>query len=142
MAAILALENVSKSFGALKVTDSITLSVTEGETLGILGPNGRADDAVQSDQRRLPCRFRPCTFRRGGCDFSSAHRRCRSGIGRSYQIPNPSRDDRVRESGGRRLVRHGNSGKGNLRARGGDPARNRLAGESEPARRQPDFARS
>ena len=40
MAAILALENISKSFGALKVADGITLSVAEGETLGILGPNG------------------------------------------------------------------------------------------------------
>ena len=31
---------VSKSYGALKVTDDISLAVTEGETLGILGPNG------------------------------------------------------------------------------------------------------
>jgi len=37
---ILTLNNVSKSFGALKVTDGVTLSVTEGEVLGILGPNG------------------------------------------------------------------------------------------------------
>ena len=38
--ALLALKHVSKSYGALKVTDDITLSVTEGEVLGILGPNG------------------------------------------------------------------------------------------------------
>ena len=37
---LLALESVSKSYGALKVTDDISLEVTEGETLGILGPNG------------------------------------------------------------------------------------------------------
>ena len=37
---LLTLKNVSKSFGALKVTDGISLSVTEGEVLGILGPNG------------------------------------------------------------------------------------------------------
>ena len=37
---LLALHAVSKSFGALKVTDDITLSVDPGQTLGILGPNG------------------------------------------------------------------------------------------------------
>ena len=37
---LLALHSVSKSYGALKVTDNITLSVNKGETLGILGPNG------------------------------------------------------------------------------------------------------
>ena len=37
---LLALHAVSKSYGALKVTDAISLSVNEGQTLGILGPNG------------------------------------------------------------------------------------------------------
>ena len=37
---LLALHAVSKSYGALKVTDGITLSVDKGQTLGILGPNG------------------------------------------------------------------------------------------------------
>ena len=37
---LLVLHSVSKSYGALKVTDSISLSVNKGETLGILGPNG------------------------------------------------------------------------------------------------------
>ncbi|MBW8718877.1 MAG: ATP-binding cassette domain-containing protein, partial [Variovorax paradoxus] len=38
--ALLALHAVSKSYGALRVTDDISLEVAEGETLGILGPNG------------------------------------------------------------------------------------------------------
>jgi ATPase subunit of ABC transporter with duplicated ATPase domains len=37
---LLALHDVSKSFGALKVTDRISFTVDAGETLGILGPNG------------------------------------------------------------------------------------------------------
>jgi ABC-2 type transport system ATP-binding protein len=37
---ILALHGVSKSYGALKVTDQVSLAVETGETLGILGPNG------------------------------------------------------------------------------------------------------
>jgi branched-chain amino acid transport system ATP-binding protein len=90
MAAILELENVSKSFGALKVTDGITLSVTEGETLGILGPNGAGKTTlfnlisgdIHADSGRV-------LFGGDDVTFHPPHRRCRSGIGRSYQIPQP-----------------------------------------------------
>ena len=90
MAAILTLENVSKSFGALKVADGITLSVTEGETLGILGPNGAGKTTLfnlisgdfHADSGRV-------VFRGEDVTFQPPHRRCRSGIGRSYQIPQP-----------------------------------------------------
>lgn len=37
---LLSLENVSKSFGALKVTDDVSFSLNMGEALGIIGPNG------------------------------------------------------------------------------------------------------
>ena len=40
MAAVLELAGVRKSFGALKVTDDMSLAVARGETLGIIGPNG------------------------------------------------------------------------------------------------------
>jgi branched-chain amino acid transport system ATP-binding protein len=90
MPAILALENVSKSFGALKVTDGITLSVTEGETLGILGPNGAGKTTLfnlisgdfHADSGRV-------LFGGEDVTYQPPHRRCRSGIGRSYQIPQP-----------------------------------------------------
>jgi len=90
MVAILALENVSKSFGALRVTDGITLSVTEGETLGILGPNGAGKTTLfnlisgdfHADSGRV-------LFGGEDVTFHPPHRRCRSGIGRSYQIPQP-----------------------------------------------------
>ncbi|MBI3527361.1 MAG: ABC transporter ATP-binding protein [Betaproteobacteria bacterium] len=90
MPAILALENVSKSFGALKVTDGITLSVTEGETLGILGPNGAGKTTLfnlisgdfHADSGRV-------LFGGEDVTFQPPHHRCRSGIGRSYQIPQP-----------------------------------------------------
>ena len=90
MVALLELENVSKSFGALKVTDGITLSVAEGETLGILGPNGAGKTTLfnlisgdfHADSGRV-------LFRGEDVTFQPPHRRCRSGIGRSYQIPQP-----------------------------------------------------
>ncbi|MGB7693939.1 MAG: ATP-binding cassette domain-containing protein, partial [Pseudolabrys sp.] len=40
MAAILALEKISKRFGAVVVADEIGLSLSDGEALGIIGPNG------------------------------------------------------------------------------------------------------
>src|SRR6478735_4085507 len=37
---ILQLQDVSKSFSALKVADAVTFDLSEGEALGIIGPNG------------------------------------------------------------------------------------------------------
>ena len=40
MPAILALEKISKRFGAVVVADGINLVLEDGEALGIIGPNG------------------------------------------------------------------------------------------------------
>ena len=40
MTPILALETISKRFGAVVVADRIDLTLDEGEALGIIGPNG------------------------------------------------------------------------------------------------------
>lgn len=87
---LLSLHAVSKSYGALKVTDNITLSVTQGETLGILGPNGAGKttlfNLISGDAKVDAGRV---VFK--GNDMTSVppHLRCRSGIGRSYQVPQP-----------------------------------------------------
>ncbi|MDM0105144.1 ABC transporter ATP-binding protein [Variovorax sp. J22R24] len=87
---LLALHAVSKSYGALKVTDGITLAVTEGETLGILGPNGAGKTTlfnlisgdVRVDAGRVEYEGRDVTTLK-------PHQRCHAGIGRSYQVPQP-----------------------------------------------------
>jgi branched-chain amino acid transport system ATP-binding protein len=81
---------VSKSYGAVKVTDGITLSVAQGQTLGILGPNGAGKTTlfnlisgdVKVDAGRVEYEGRDVTA-------LAPHQRCRSGIGRSYQVPQP-----------------------------------------------------
>lgn len=87
---ILALERVSKSYGALKVTDDISLAVTPGETLGILGPNGAGKttlfNLISGDVRADAGRVQ---FEGRDIGREPPHRRCRLGIGRSYQIPQP-----------------------------------------------------
>jgi branched-chain amino acid transport system ATP-binding protein len=90
MAALLSLETVCKSFGALRVVDRITFSIAEGETLGILGPNGAGKttlfNLISGDLRADSGRI---LFRGEDISRQAPHRRCRLGIGRSYQIPRP-----------------------------------------------------
>lgn len=87
---LLALHSVSKSYGALKVTDNITLSVNKGETLGILGPNGAGKttlfNLISGDASVNAGRIEY-----DGQDVTALppHLRCRRGIGRSYQVPQP-----------------------------------------------------
>jgi branched-chain amino acid transport system ATP-binding protein len=87
---LLTLQGVSKSYGAVKVTDDVTLSVQAGETLGILGPNGAGKTTlfnlisgdVRVDSGRISYEGRDVTALK-------PHQRCRGGIGRSYQVPQP-----------------------------------------------------
>lgn len=87
---ILTLNNVSKSFGALKVTDGVTLSVTEGEVLGILGPNGAGKttlfNLISGD---LKVDSGEVLFDGLAIHDAPPFQRCRNGIGRSYQVPQP-----------------------------------------------------
>lgn len=87
---LLSLHAVSKSYGALKVTDNITLSVTQGETLGILGPNGAGKttlfNLISGDAKVDAGRV---VFKCNDMTSVPPHLRCRSGIGRSYQVPQP-----------------------------------------------------
>lgn len=87
---ILEMRDVSKSFGALKVTDGVNLSVATGEALGIIGPNGAGKSTLFN-------------LIAGALDVSSGHvlyrgddvtglraaARCQMGIARSFQIPHP-----------------------------------------------------
>lgn len=90
MTELLRLDSVCKSFGALRVTDSLSFSLQEGEALGILGPNGAGKSTMFNIVTGM---LRPETgniFYRGR-DITrlSPSERCRLGIGRSFQIPHP-----------------------------------------------------
>jgi branched-chain amino acid transport system ATP-binding protein len=87
---ILAFEKVSKRFGAIVVAQEIDLALAEGEALGIIGPNGAgkttlfgiASGTTQPDAGRVLL---------AGTDITrlAPERRCRMGIGRSFQVPQP-----------------------------------------------------
>ena len=87
---IVSLRHVSKSFGALKVTDAVSFDVEPCEALGIIGPNGAGKSTlfnlitgnVRLDAGRILL---------DGADVTnqSPMQRCASGVGRSFQIPQP-----------------------------------------------------
>jgi branched-chain amino acid transport system ATP-binding protein len=87
---ILALEKISKRFGAVVVAQAIDLTLDEGEALGIIGPNGAgkttlfgiATGTVAPDGGRVSL---------AGTDITQLppERRCRLGLARSFQIPQP-----------------------------------------------------
>ena len=90
MAELLRLEELSKAYGSLRVTDAVSLAVAAGETLGVIGPNGAGKTTlfnliggdVAPDAGRV-------VFRGEDITRQPPHRRCRRGIGRTYQIPHP-----------------------------------------------------
>jgi branched-chain amino acid transport system ATP-binding protein len=90
MSSVLQLTNVSKSYGALKVTDDISFEIERGETYGILGPNGAGKttlfNLVSGDVRPDAGVIR---FDGNDIGALAPHRRCVAGIGRSYQVPRP-----------------------------------------------------
>jgi branched-chain amino acid transport system ATP-binding protein len=87
---LLSLQNLSKRYGALVVTDDMSLDVSEGEILGILGPNGAGKTTlfnliagtVVPDSGRV-------FFKGEDISTISVSDRCRRGISRSFQIPHP-----------------------------------------------------
>lgn len=87
---LLELAGVSKSYGALKVTNDVSFSLDKGEALGIIGPNGAGKTTLFN---LVTGNVRPDT---GSVSFNGrdvtvlpASTRCHLGIGRSYQVPHP-----------------------------------------------------
>jgi len=87
---LLELAGVSKSYGALKVTDEVSFSLNKGEALGIIGPNGAGKTTlfnlitgnVRADRGQVMFNGRDVTN-------VSAAQRCHLGMGRSHQVPHP-----------------------------------------------------
>jgi len=87
---ILQLQDVSKSFGALKVADAVTFDLSEGEALGIIGPNG-AGKSTMFNLIAGNLVADTGTIRFSGNDITRTPpmARCIAGIGRTFQIPQP-----------------------------------------------------
>ena len=90
MSQVLELEGVSKRFGALRVADAVSLSVGPGEALGIIGPNGAGKSTLFNLITGLvPMDAGRILFRGADITPLDPMQRCRAGVGRTFQIPQP-----------------------------------------------------
>jgi branched-chain amino acid transport system ATP-binding protein len=87
---LLQLEGVSKRFGQVVVADGITFQLEDGASVGVVGPNGAGKTSMFG---LISGDIKPDA---GAISFDGRdlHRvatpaRCRMGIGRTYQIPQP-----------------------------------------------------
>jgi branched-chain amino acid transport system ATP-binding protein len=87
---LLQLEGISKRFGRVVVADEVTFQLEEGASLGVVGPNGAGKTSlfgiVSGDIKPDAGKVR---FDGRVLNSLNAPARCRLGIGRTYQIPQP-----------------------------------------------------
>jgi branched-chain amino acid transport system ATP-binding protein len=87
---LLETRRLSKSFGSLKAADGIDLSVAHGDAVGIIGPNGAGKSTLFNlITGNLAADAGLVLLEDEDITRLKAHQRCRAGIGRSYQIPQP-----------------------------------------------------
>ena len=90
MGDLLVAEHLTKRFGELRAVDDLSFEVREGEILGVMGPNGAGKTTVfnlltgvyHADEGSI-------VFKGDDITRYSPAKRCRGGIGRTYQIPRP-----------------------------------------------------
>lgn len=90
MAAFLQLDQVSKAFGAVTVADALSFEVQSGEALGVIGPNGAGKTSMFNlITGTLSPNAGRILFDGQDVTQSSAAKRCRAGMARSFQVPQP-----------------------------------------------------
>lgn len=90
MPPILELDGLSKAFGAVTVADDLSYVLKDGQALGIIGPNGAGKTTMFNlITGTLSPDSGSIRFQGGDVTKHSAARRCRSGIARSFQVPQP-----------------------------------------------------
>jgi branched-chain amino acid transport system ATP-binding protein len=81
---------VTKSFGALRVIDDLSVTLGKGEALGIVGPNGAGKTTLFNlITGSVPPDSGTIRFDQATIMAQAPHLRVRHGLGRTYQIPRP-----------------------------------------------------
>jgi branched-chain amino acid transport system permease protein len=92
-------ENIAKHFGGVKALDNVTVTIHEGEILGLVGPNGSGKTTLVNV---LSGSMRPTSgsIRIDGQNVVGLppHRIAHAGIARTYQIPRPFASMTVRDN--------------------------------------------
>jgi branched-chain amino acid transport system ATP-binding protein len=89
---MLAVTNLSRRFGGFLAVNQVSFDVRAGEILGLIGPNGSGKSTTFNVIAGM---LRPSggSIRFDGAEVAGlpAHRICRRGIARTFQIPRPFR---------------------------------------------------
>ena len=87
---LLEISGLNKSFGSIVVAENLELAVAPGEAVGIIGPNGAGKTTLFN---LIAGNLSPThgAIRLDGRDLTGTppQARCRAGIGRTHQIPQP-----------------------------------------------------
>ena len=90
---VLRLDSVTKRFGALAAVNDVSMTVRRGDRWAVIGPNGAGKTTLF---RVISGEYRPTSgaVHLFGRDVTrtSAHRRARSGLGRTFQVTNLFKD--------------------------------------------------
>ncbi len=117
--AVLTVEGLSKAFGGLSVLDQVSLGAYAGEILGLIGPNGAGKTTLFNiiAGALAPSGGRVYLDQRDITPLKP-YARCRLGVARTFQIPQPFVNLSVLENVAVALE----FGRGGHRAGGGDTA--------------------
>jgi len=90
LSALLSIQDLQKSFGAVTVADATSFDVAQGEAVAILGPNGAGKTSL-FNLITGALRADSGTIRFDGRDITKLPpaARCKMGVARSFQIPQP-----------------------------------------------------
>ncbi len=87
---LLTVENLEKSFGGLKAVDRVNFDVNKGEIFGLIGPNGSGKTTIFN---LISGYFKPTSgavwFNGQRIDGLKAHKICRLGMARTFQVVKP-----------------------------------------------------
>ena len=90
MSALLDLRNVSKRYRDMVVIPELSVAVEAGEFVGVIGPNGAGKTTLFGlISGNLRCDTGHIFFDGQDVTQLSADARCRAGVGRTFQIPQP-----------------------------------------------------
>ncbi len=98
-AMLVEVRDVHKHFGGLKAVDGVTLTVSEGEILGLVGPNGSGKTTmVNLVSSVLPPTSGVVLIEGTDTRGLKPHRVAHLGVARTYQIPRPFASMSVRDN--------------------------------------------
>ena len=90
MGAILEISDLYVGYGKFKVLHSLSFEVEEGQVLGVIGPNGAGKTTLMNAISGLILPYQgSIVFNGANITKLSCDKRCRLGLGRTYQIPRP-----------------------------------------------------